>query len=145
MPKYWSLTAHPREYNVRKALADGRREFYWTSKKAKMDTGDGVVIWKAKGSEDTRGVVALGEVLETPRMIELADDEYWVNPLEKRREPRVKIRVVLPPGVPLWLENDHSGTLKTLAVSRATGGTVHKVTPRQWQALLNAVGGWPST
>jgi len=143
MPRYWSLTANPKVYNVRKALADGEREFYWTSKKAKMGPGDGVVIWKAKGKEETRGVVALGEVLEPPVEMELPDDEYWTFPMEKGREPRVKIRVVLPPSLPLWVENDTSGVLRSLAVSRATGGTVHKVTSQQWRALLDAVGGWP--
>ncbi len=32
--------------------------------------------------------------------------------------------------------------LKGLTVARATGGTISKVTPEQWDAVVEAAGGW---
>jgi hypothetical protein len=103
------------------------------------------MIWRAKGTGKRRGVVALGEVLSNPEEIEepRASRRFWVGPPEVRPLRRVRIRYVVPPRAPLWLEEDRSGALAELSVVKATGGGVFKVTPSQWRRVVEALGGWP--
>jgi hypothetical protein len=45
---------------------------------------------------------------------------------------------------PAWLGGQHDETLSALSVARARGGSVFKIRPDQWAALLEALGGWPA-
>jgi len=109
-----------------------------------VQKGDRVVIWKTLGRSDKRGVVALGEVLANPTVSDASNEVYWVNPAEAGiPELRVTFRYVRPPRLPLWLSDDSPAVLRELTVSHGQG-TVFKVTPDQWDALLQAVGGWPA-
>ncbi len=53
------------------------------------------------------------------------------------------IRYFVPPALPLWDDAPDLPFLKELSVARTTGGSQFHVTPDQWDAIMEAVGGWP--
>lgn len=140
---YWAFVANPRVYRVEDALSDGVRESDWIVKKADVRVGDRVAIWKAKGDEARRGIVALGEVIEAPTIRKFTNNKYWVTTPEALEDRRARIRFAVPENRPVWLEQDSSGVLSRLSVSRATGGGIFKIDPNSWERLLEVVGGWP--
>ena len=73
----WTLAAHPARYRVVDAVRN-LDEDWWTTGGADLHAGDRVAIWKYKGSDDHRGIIAFGEVLTDP---EIHDDDqtYWID------------------------------------------------------------------
>lgn len=63
--QYWAFLANPRVYRIEDALLN-LDQGTWTTKGKNVAAGDRVLIWKAKGADADRGVVALGEVLTDP-------------------------------------------------------------------------------
>lgn len=54
------------------------------------------------------------------------------------------MRYAIKPSDPLWYESALADSvIRELPVSRAQGGTAHRVTPDQWVRLMALVGGWP--
>ena len=96
--------------------------------------------------DDRRGIIAFGEVLTDPEMRDLSDDDhtYWIDSDGKAAALRVRVRYVIKPSEPLWLElAPADSVIRQLPVSRAQGGTAHHVTADQWAQLMALVGGWP--
>jgi hypothetical protein len=141
--QYWVFAANPRVYDIENA-AQTLSVDLWTTKGKDVRAGDRIIIWKYKGSDAYRGVVALGEVIADPDIQPDNENRYWIKDSESElMEERVEVRYVLPPGVPLWMTSNPDDPLRRLSVSRAAGGTVFYVTEPQWKAVLAAVGGWP--
>ena len=64
------------------------------------------------------------------------DDAYWTDSEAKAASLRVRVRYVIKPSEPLWLElAPADSVIRQLPVSRAQGGTAHQVTPDQWAQL----------
>lgn len=140
--RYWAFLADPRLYRIEDAVRELEGDS-WATKGSAVAVGDRVLIWKAKGNEPVRGIVALGEVLTDPAPLR-GDSEYWVDPSAGRAiEDHVHFRYVRPPGLLLWLDGPQDAILRNLNVSRARGGTVFHVTPEQWASVVEAAGGWP--
>lgn len=143
--RYWTLAAHPARYRVVDAVRD-LDEDWWLTGSTDLHAGDRVAIWKYKGSGDLRGIIAFGEVLTDPQMRDLSGDDhtYWIDPAGTAAALRVRVRYVIKPAEPLWLELAPAGSvIRQLPVSRAQGGTAHHVTPDQWTQLMALAGGWP--
>ncbi len=141
--QHWALCANPRKYNVERAVRDLEVD-WWTTKGRPVSRGDRVIVWKAKGAHDLRGIVALGDVLSEPEYRTESDNPYWVHVVAGiTREPRVTIRYVVPTGLPIWYGEATRALLNRLSVCRARGGTVFYVTARDWQHVLRAAGGLP--
>jgi hypothetical protein len=114
--------------------------------------GDRVLDWKALGSPkrrrparmapDRRGMVALGEVMTDPKIISDADNPYWDVEAPFGLWPRVRVRYVVPNGLPLRLGGPADAVLNKLSVKKGQG-TVFDVDDWQWQALLELLGGRP--
>ena len=66
-----------------------------------------------------------------PRELDDSDNPFWVERRAPTFEARVPVRYVVPPNLPLWLD-DHDDTVGRLSVARARGGTVFNVTPEEW-------------
>jgi hypothetical protein len=143
--RYWTLAAHPARYRVVDAVRD-LEEDWWLTGGSDLHAGDRVAIWKYKGPGDRRGIIAFGEVLTDPEMRDLSDDDhmYWIDPDAKAAALRVRVRYVIKPSEPLWLELAPTDSIiRQLPVSRAQGGTAHHVTADQWAQLMALVDGWP--
>jgi 5-methylcytosine-specific restriction protein A len=86
-------------------------------------------------------VVVLGEILSNPQLLPDGDNPYWVEspPPDQLRE-RVLVRYVVPEQLPLW---EPDPVLEGVSVSRARGGTVFRVAPEQWDALVDRAGSLP--
>ena len=141
-PNYWALAANPQIYDIEAAIAE-LDEDDWTVHNSNVRAGDRVLIWKAKGRTEHRGIVALGEVLtDAAKTTPLpASRKYHLDvTLISAAERRVRLRYVVPPNAPLWLEDDKSGLLASLAVARATGGSVFRVTSEQWEKIVTLLG-----
>lgn len=141
--QYWALAADPRTYDVAAALAN-LSEDSWRSYRSTPQVGDRVVIWQTQGGQrgKPRGVVALGEVLEGPAARPDASP-FWVGapPAGLETMPRIRLRYVKVPH-PLWWTGEPGDPLADLTVNGTQGG-IFKVTPLQWQRVLEALGGWP--
>lgn len=61
-----SYLDNPKVYNIEKAIQE-QEEDSWTVPRGDVRTGDRAIIWKAKGNDQHRGIVALAEVLTDPR------------------------------------------------------------------------------
>jgi hypothetical protein len=141
---YWALLARPDIYEIDEAIRD-LEVYWWTTKGRPLQPGDRVAIWRARGQErrGPRGVIALGEVIGPAEMWTDEDNDYWSDPQRAANEvERVPIRYVLPPRLPLWMDSEANALLSSLSVARSRGGTVFHITPEQWEALLQAAGGW---
>lgn len=89
----------PENYRLVDALADGKNELWWrtTLLKQKIAVGDRVFLWQGKGGQGIyRGVHAIAEVLERPRLLEFEEfDDYWVNDGEKAlQDEHTRLRIV---------------------------------------------------
>jgi hypothetical protein len=143
--RYWTLASHPARYRVVDAVRD-LDEDWWLTGGADLHAGDRVAIWKYKGSGDHRGIIAFGEVLTDPEMRDLSGDDhtYWIDSAGTPAALRVRVRYVIKPSEPLWLELAPAGSvIHQLPVSRVQGGTAHHVTSDQWAQLMALAGGWP--
>jgi hypothetical protein len=143
--RYWTLAAHPARYRVVDAVRE-LEEDWWLTGDADLHTGDRVAIWKYKGPDDRRGIIAFGEVLTDSEMRDLSEGDrtYWIDSDANAAAPRVRVRYVIKPSEPLWLElAPADSVIHQLPVSRAQGGTAHNVTSDQWVQLMALVGGWP--
>ncbi len=140
---YWAILVDPNFYRIEKAI----RELLVNSAtvpRGKVRAGDRAIIWKAKGKDRHRGIVALAEVLTDPEPGVDPNEDYWVDPNTINEVGnRVMIRYFVPPALPLWDDAPDLPFLKELSVARATGGSIFYVTPDQWDAIMKAVGGWP--
>lgn len=148
MPKsrsnYWAFCANPQVYKIEDAVRELRYDD-WTVPGKNVHAGDRAIIWKAKGRELHRGIVAFAEVLTDPVVRVSSNVKYWVTPEEANKPVEyVSVRYYVPPILPLWIDIDGiaSSVLKTLSVARATGGTIFHVTPDQWNAVMAIIGGW---
>lgn len=140
----WAFAAEPSFFPVVDAITEKTFD-WWTSKGRDIQAGDRAIVWKYQGKEQTRGVVALAEVLSDPAMVKGGRDApaSELNPAYPPAE-RVRIRYVLSPNLPLWVGGPADDVLNQLSVSKARGGSVFNVSPEQFQAVLEAAGGWVS-
>ena len=140
--RFWALCANPGRYRIEDAVHE-RESDTWVTSGRDIQPGDRVVIWRTLGSDGNRGVVALGEVLDSPTEMSDADNPYWLSPPDADElEERVTIRYVTAPNLPMWLDGSEDPAVSSLSVARARGGTVFNVTSDQWDSLVDVAGGW---
>ena len=140
-----AMLANPAIYDVETAsreLVDDQ----WMLPAGHLSPGDRIVFWRTQGADGHRGVVAFGEVRESPQVLpeSPASLAYWKGTPPTTPVRRVKIRYVRPPLLPLWLDSDATGLLDSLSVSRGQGTKPYKVSPAQWEGLVKMAGGWPT-
>jgi hypothetical protein len=137
-PRAWAFLAKPDIYRIEDAIRS-RNEDTWVTAGREIHQGDRVIIWKARGKDGRRGVIALGEVITEPMDLDDSANPFWVAAPAPRLESRVLVRYIIPNALPLWLD-EHRDVLEPLSVSRAHGGTVFKVTPEEWATVSNLAG-----
>jgi hypothetical protein len=144
--RFWAFAANPNAYHIDAAVAEMAEDF-WTVTGRDVRRGDEFLVWRTTGGSWHRGVVALGRVLSDPQLIQLPAEyhRYCIDPTLLTQQPRVRIRYEVPTGLPLWLDDDISGTLSKLSVAHATGGSVFHVDPVDWNAVTRLVGEWRPT
>jgi 5-methylcytosine-specific restriction protein A len=125
--RYWAFNANPRVYNIEQAVRILEIDT-WTTKGKPIHIGDKVIIWKSLGGpRRRRGIVALGEVITEPEVRVDADNPFWMGPgLGSMPEPRIEVRYVVPPRLPLWYGDADVPVLSELTVNGGQG-TVFKV------------------
>lgn len=140
--RYWALGANPKQFQVDQAIRDNACHT-WLSGRSDVRQGDRAVIWKFKGNGRDRGIIAFAEVLTDPE-VDLEPSAYWItSSVPDKSKPRVRVRFVLSPALPLWMGGPAHDILTSLTVRRAVSGTVFKITPEQWDSLMEYIGGWP--
>ncbi len=141
---FWAFCANPAFYKIEQAIKE-LPEDSWTVPRGNVRAGDRAIIWKAKGNEQVRGIIALAEVLTDPAPGSDPNIDYWVDQNAANKVvDRVRVRYFVPPILPLWEDTPNLPVLRQLSVARATGGTIFHVTPNQWEAIMEVIGGWPS-
>lgn len=143
--RFWVFAANPRLYRAQDAVT-AMDEDWWMTKGSPVRAGDRAAIWKYKGNETERGIIALGEVLTDPQERDTSDTPFWTEAGQTQLagpSPRVLVHYVRPPGLPLWLEQDGDSVVNELSVSRAQGGTCFVVSASDWDRLVEEGGGWP--
>lgn len=140
---YWTFSANPRIYRIEEAVQK-RNEDTWTVPRGNVRAGDRAIIWKTKGNDQHRGIIALAEILTNPTPSVDPNPDYWVDQnAANKMIDRVMVRYLVPPTLPLWEDTTDLQALRELSVARATGGSVFYITSKQWDAIMEAVGGWP--
>jgi hypothetical protein len=118
----------PARYRVVDAVRD-LDEDWWHTGGADLHASDRVAIWKYKSSDDRRGIIAFGEVLTDPEMRDLSDDDhtYWIDPAGTAAAQRVRVRCVIKPSAPIWLELAPAGSVihQLPALAHALGAARH--------------------
>ncbi len=143
--RYWAIIANPDRYGIQEAMAV-LTEDTWHIPVGDASPGDRLLIWKAKGSERVRGIVGLGEVIAgAEELPENPESHKFYGPKAPHlgMARRIRLRYVVPPQAPLWEEDDRDGVLEGLAVVNARWTKLYKVTPDQWDRVVEALGGWP--
>lgn len=138
--RYWALLAKPQIYDIESAIQSDEID-WWATGQDDLKPGDRILIWKAKGNEKDRGIVALGEVVGPTTLIDDSANPFWRRPERQEELERVSIRYRRGPNCPLWVGGEHEALLSDLSVSRGQG-TAFIVTPEQWERVLVAAGGW---
>jgi len=138
--RYWALLAKPEFYDIETAVEELEVD-WWTTGRSDLLPGDRVIIWKAKGRDKHRGIVALGEVVGPRELLDDSANHHRRRIKRSEEKERVGIRYKKCPNLPLWTGGSHEKLLLTLTVSRGQG-TAFKVTPEQWESVLLAAGGW---
>ena len=135
--QYWALLVNPNYYRIEEALLE-RDEDSWTTDGADLFTGDRVVIWKARGREQRRGIVAFGTVLTEPRVTtsEPDPDPLWTHPERGLgSELRVRVRYEHADCLPLWTDEPGNEFLLELPVARSRGRSAFRMTEEQWTEI----------
>jgi Domain of unknown function (DUF3883)/EVE domain len=149
--RFWTLAANPGAFRVENNVREEDEEIWRTNRK--VIRGDRVAIYKYKGRDTYRGIVAFGEIITNPEPMYIphGTDPYDVirsygRPLPERAE-WAWVRHVRAPRLPLWADLGSGSVVDELAVARAQGGTVHQVTGEQWERLVEEADlvGWPPT
>ena len=141
-PRRWALVVVPGVYDIERAIVSVSHDL-WTTRGKDLRRSDQVLLWRARGKDGQRGVVAFGVVETDPEDLSDHDNPFWLTPPEATKAPRVSVRYVVPDGLPLWMR-DHGPVLERLAVARARGGTVFSVADDDWNAVVALAGGWPA-
>ena len=139
--RYWTFAADPQRYRIIDAVSDLETDT-WTTRGKQIRPGDHAVVWQLLDQQGRRGIVALAEVISGPEMQHDADNPYWVNPEDEDKttvKGRVGVRYIKI-AEPLWIDGPQRELVAALSVARARGGTVFKVTPGEWDAILSATG-----
>jgi len=134
--RIYGVLANFNTYDVEgasKALADDT----WSLPRGDANPGDRLVFWRTLGPNGKRGVVAFGQVTEAPRVraVPAESHRFWRAPVPSEPHRRVGFTYLQASGLPLWLDEDNTGLLTSLSVSRAQGNKLYKVTDEAWEAL----------
>ena len=134
--RLFALLARPSVYDVGRASRELEIDS-WALPSGDVDAGDRCVIWQSTDHDGRRGIVAFGEVLEPPSLREHAPGSlpFWRDVPPQGPQRRFVLRYVSAPGLPLWLDEDTSGLLEQLSVSRGQGTKLYVVAPEQWAQL----------
>jgi len=138
---YWAILANPNIYDVERALEDFPEDT-WPIKNDVAEIGDGIVFWRSiKKGDGQRGIVGLGKVISSPRMMKVPTitHKYFVTQAPKTEDLRIRIKTFKLP-VPLWIDKDKS--LEELSVANGQGNKLYKVSREQWEHILTIAGGW---
>ena len=130
--------------NIERAVAELKAE-PWTVGNRDIGLGDRVMIWKAKGNDKVRGILAFGEVVSNPYSAAASDvphQHYWRIPVASAGT-YVDVQYLAGNALPCWLEDMEA--LRGLTVADAQGGPVFYEEPDTAEAVVNALGGWPDT
>ncbi len=140
--RYWTLAANPVRFRVVDAVRD-LEEGWWLTGRAGIRAGDRVAIWKYKGPMMPRHH-RFRRGAHSPEMRDQAETMRYWSTLMASGFPGVRVRYVIKPSEPLWLElAPADSVVRQLPVSRAQGGTAHQVTSGQWAQLMTLVAAGP--
>lgn len=137
---YWAFQANPRMYEIERAITELEYDI-WTTKNHDVRAGDYAIIWKSLGGTKDRGVLGFAEVLDEPAGHILDDSPYWREGHGPTDEEKVHIHYIVPPNCPVWVNPVTEPILSRLTVYRSQG-SVFRVTPEQWEAVVELAGGW---
>lgn len=125
----WAFQANPEKYDIVRAVRELRTDA-WTIGKSAVRRGDLALIWKAKGREKQRGIVAFGLVVSDPFVSDDVGNPLWKTSEKQGPARRVLIRYIVPEDAPFWA-SAHPW-LETLNVAKGQM-TVFRVSLAEWQ------------
>ena len=137
---YWAFQYNPKRYDLPKAMTQ-LKEDSWSTGGSDIQPGDRALFWQAKGGGDKRGIVCLAEITAPSAVIKPLHPEFFIKSEDVPAMSRTIFRYVPCSELPLWFD-DLPEPLRKMSV--VTGqGSAFKVTPEQWEILMDTIGGWP--
>ena len=140
-PSRYALLANAATYDIQGAAHELDRGT-WVLPRGAVAAGDGLLFWRTLGRDRRRGVAALGTVTHPPAMLPggTAADRFWLAAPPVGPQRRIRFSFTRAPRLPLWLDEDRSGVLAGLSVSRAQGNKLYRVPPASWHWIVTAAG-----
>lgn len=126
--RFWAVLCNPDRYRFDEDYQN-RTESVWTVPRGDVHAGDGLLIWRAQGkNQSPRGIVAIATVLTEPEEFSEPEEfaQYWVNPQVPSAARRIWVRYERYTGLPLLLGGPHHQLLEQLTVSRAQGAALSR-------------------
>ncbi|MDB4724710.1 DUF3883 domain-containing protein [Planctomycetota bacterium] len=144
VPSYFALLCNPNSFDIQSA-AEELDEGLWQLPTGDPSVGDRLIIWKAKGHQEVRGIACFAEVLEEAevRHGDAASARFFTGGDPGSESRRIRIKYVPIPSGPLWMDENDPGLLGDLSVAGGQGNKLYHVSKQQWEDLLAAAGGWP--
>ena len=145
MSKSSALLVDPSLYDLTGATGALEHDT-WTVSSRKALPGDRVIFWQTKDHTGKRGIVAFDVVTEEAQVrIAIPESASFFRSTIAASDLRQRLvaRYVMPAALPLWLDEDETGTLKGLTVARGRGSNLFTVTDDQWDAIMTMIDGWP--
>ncbi|HID43040.1 MAG TPA: EVE domain-containing protein [Archaeoglobaceae archaeon] len=152
---YWIFQSNPDRFYIiewlKKYCNDPYQPDHWGVNRYvnKIKNGDTIFIWKAKGSENWRGIIAVAEVVDPPdenKASKILEEErdYWINKKdwgERRKLSSVWVRYrrIFPDNPLEDRELKAIEGLKDLHILRCPRGTVFKVEDQEGKTSENLI------
>lgn len=142
--RHWALLANPLSFDIVRA-SEELDELTWILPNGDPTVGERLLFWKAKGPDEVRGVVAVGEVIEPPanRVIHADTAAYFVSAPPTGAHRTIVVRLLPIPAGPIWLGDEDDELINGFSVAAGQGNKLYSVTGAQWDELMARIGGWP--
>ena len=141
----WIFQGNPTKFKVDQYLLS-KNEIVWPVRPEKyakrMEPGDLAFIWRSdRTQKGTGGVVACGEVLDAPALMEDDAPGFWIERITSPLALRIRMGTLerrLSPQAGMLLRTDLEGhpTLKALWILKWRSGTVYPLDGAQLHDLL---------
>jgi hypothetical protein len=141
--KVWVFQGNPQRYEVYNSLLNENvKEAAWLVNRYRdeIHAGDIGLIWKAR---QRSGIYAVGDIISNPQMMYDLEEsrKYWKYESDRNQKLlRVRIRYKLRLSIKnplLKTELEKIPELRNMEILKRAIGTNFRVTPQEWQIILN--------
>src|SRR4051812_18826561 len=110
----WLLAASPGVFPIDTIVATRAQDTFNVAN-SRPESGDRAVVWRREGVEPA-AVVAFAEITSPAEIIDASDDEWLRAGPHAGPRPRVRLRYLLSPELPMVIDGPHASLLNRVGV-----------------------------